>query len=448
MDATRFDPAADELDRAVASGDAGAVIRIVRQRQGMTQTQLGHTVGYSPSAISRLERGRLRLGDVAVLRLLASALAIPPEMLGVSTVQSRPVSRALASVRAFSEPDGGAVQRRRLLVGTAGFAGKALLSADAFAVPARPTTAEALGNLERVCFTTASSPHAVTISGVKGVLLGARGQFAAGDYVGAARRLTEVLAVESALIEQRPNSPDAYVVLAYAYALATEILIKIGGGATTMIVADRAVRAARTSQSPLAFAAAVRQLATVLRHDGRIDSSIRLAIEAADGLSTAGTNTPQAAAAYAQSLCTAAYIAANSGNRHLALDLVREATETAQRIPPGEGYFDLAGATLYSIGVHYAVDDAAAAVTAASQIRPAQLPTAERRARYWCDVARAWSQYGDPQRTYAALVAAFREAPGEVRDRSSMRGLVSNLVAHDRKLPGLRVFAAKVAALT
>jgi transcriptional regulator with XRE-family HTH domain len=149
MDATRFDPAADDLDRAVASGNAGAVIRIVRQRQGMTQTQLGRTVGYSPSAISRLERGRLRLGDVTVLRSLASALAIPPEMLGVSTVQTRPVSRVVASVRTSSEPDGGAVQRRRLLVGTAGLAGRVLLSADAFAAPARPTTAEAHGNLER-----------------------------------------------------------------------------------------------------------------------------------------------------------------------------------------------------------------------------------------------------------------------------------------------------------
>lgn len=448
MNAVTLDPATDELDSAIASGDAGAVIRIIRQRRGMTQAQLGCTVGYSPSAISRLERGRLRLRDVAVLRLLASALAIPPELLGVSGVRARPVSGSLASLKDSSEPDGGAVQRRRLLVGAAGLAGRTLLSTDALAAPSRPVTAEALGKLERACLTTGSLPRTVTMSGVKEALAAARREFAAGDYAGAARRLADVLAVEPALIEQAPNRPDAHVVLAHAYALATEILVKIGGGATTMIVADRAVRAARTSQSPFAFAVAARQLATVLRHNGRIDSSIRLAIEAADGLHAAGTNTPQAVAAYAHSLCTAAYIVANSGNRSLALDLVREATDRAQRIEPSQGQFGLAGTTLYSIGVHYAVGDAAAAVTAASQIRPAQLPTAERRARYWCDVARAWSQYGHLQRTYAALAAAFREAPDEVRDRSSMRGLVTDLMAHDRKLPGLRVFAARVAALT
>src|SRR2546430_4290564 len=59
-------------------------------------------------------------------------------------------------------------------------------------------------------------------------------------------------------------------------------------------------------------------LSRSLRHNGRIDSSIRLAIEAADGLRAAGTHTPRTAAAYAHSLCTAAYIVANSGNRPLA----------------------------------------------------------------------------------------------------------------------------------
>ena len=79
MNAVRFHPAEDELDSAIARGDTGMVIRIVRQRRGMTQAQLGVAVGYSPSAISRLERGRLRLGDVTVLRSLASALKIAPE---------------------------------------------------------------------------------------------------------------------------------------------------------------------------------------------------------------------------------------------------------------------------------------------------------------------------------------------------------------------------------
>lgn len=448
MNAVRFHLAEDELDSAIARGDTGMVIRIVRQRRGMTQAQLGVAVGYSPSAISRLERGRLRLGDVAVLRSLASALKIAPEMLGVSQIHGRPQSGPLANVRQLGDPDGGAVQRRRFLFSAAGLTGHSLLSTDAFATPNRQATASALGDLERVCLTTVSSTGPVTMSGAKNALLAARREFAAGNYAGAAHRLSRLLAMEAALIEQCRSRPDAYVVMAYAYALTTEILIKIGGGATTMVVADRAVRAARASQSPGAFAAAARQLATVLRHDGRIDSSARLAIEAADGLGAAGAKAPPRAAAYANSLCTAAYIVASSGNRDLALELIREAAGIAQRIPPGSGYFDSTGISLYSIGVHYAVGDAAAAVTVASQIRAEHLPTAERRARYWCDVARAWHQFGQPQRTYEALVAAFREVPDEVRDRSSMRGLVTSLLVHDRRLPGLRVFADRVAALT
>jgi transcriptional regulator with XRE-family HTH domain len=447
MDAAMVHPVEDELDAAIARGDTGMVIRIVRRRRGMTQAELGTAVGYSASAISRLERGRLRLGDVAVLRTLAVALKIAPEMLGVSLVHSRPRSHSLASVRQFGEWGGGSVHRRHFLLSAAGLSGQSLVSTDALAAPARQATASLLGNLERVCLTTVSSTGPVTMDGAKDALRWARREFADGNYTGAAHRVSRLLALETALIEQYDGRPDTYAVLAYAYALTTEILTKVGGGATTMIMADRAVRAARTSQSPAAFAVAARQLATVLRHDGRFDSSVRLAIEAADALGAAGITTPHRAAAYANSLCTAAYTVAGSGDREMGLDLIREAAATARHIPAGAAHFDSAGVTLYSIGVHYAAGDAAAAVAATRQIRAEQLPTPERRARYWCDVARAWHQFDRPQEAYEALLAAFREVPDEVRDRSSMRGLVTSLLVHDRKLRGLREFAASIGAL-
>jgi transcriptional regulator with XRE-family HTH domain len=64
---------------------AGAVIRLARLARGLTQAQLGHLVGYSSSAISRIERSQLRVRDIVVLRRLAQALAISPEFVGVST---------------------------------------------------------------------------------------------------------------------------------------------------------------------------------------------------------------------------------------------------------------------------------------------------------------------------------------------------------------------------
>ncbi|MGW3619125.1 helix-turn-helix domain-containing protein [Micromonospora arida] len=40
-----------ELRAAVARDDAGAVIRLVRQAAGLTQSELGHLCGYSGSTI-------------------------------------------------------------------------------------------------------------------------------------------------------------------------------------------------------------------------------------------------------------------------------------------------------------------------------------------------------------------------------------------------------------
>jgi hypothetical protein len=185
----------------------------------------------------------------------------------------------------------------------------------------------------------------------------------------------------------------------------------------------------------------------VLRHNGRGHDAVQLATEACDRLHATGLPAPQLLSVYARSLCTAAYTVAGTGNRTLALDLVREATAAAQRTAGSAVAFGGPGVTSYAIGVHYALGDSAAALSAAGQVRPAELPSAERRARYWCDVARAWHQHGDPHRTYAALTAAHREAPAEVRDRGSMRELVTGLLAHDRRIAGLRAFAASVNAL-
>ncbi|MBU3864988.1 XRE family transcriptional regulator, partial [Streptomyces sp. 4503] len=67
--------------------------------------------------------------------------------------------------------------------------------------------------------------------------------------------------------------------------------------------------------------------------------------------------------------------------------------------------------------------------------------------RYWIDVARAFDQWGKPDRCYRALLAAEHAAPQEVR-RGSVRTLAAGLMRHDRALPGVRAFAQRVGVLT
>ncbi|MEU6174521.1 hypothetical protein ABZ832_21730 [Streptantibioticus parmotrematis] len=101
---------------------------------------------------------------------------------------------------------------------------------------------------------------------------------------------------------------------------------------------------------------------------------------------------------------------------------------------------------LHQISISHLLGDAGQAIEHARRIDPAALPTSERQARYWIDVARAFGQWGKPDRCYQALLAAEHAAPQEVR-RDSVRTMAAALVRHDRSLPGVRAFAHRAGAL-
>lgn len=76
---------------AVRSGTPGAIVRAVRKASRLTLAELAPRCGYSVSTLSRLESGKQPLRDIAVLRSLADALDIPPELLGLSDTAPRSV---------------------------------------------------------------------------------------------------------------------------------------------------------------------------------------------------------------------------------------------------------------------------------------------------------------------------------------------------------------------
>ena len=76
--------------RAVETGDASALIRIVREAFGWKQADLGREAGYSQPTISRLEKGQGRISDLDVRAHLADVLAIPRSAVGLLGTNSRP----------------------------------------------------------------------------------------------------------------------------------------------------------------------------------------------------------------------------------------------------------------------------------------------------------------------------------------------------------------------
>jgi len=233
------------------------------------------------------------------------------------------------------------------------------------------------------------------------------------------------------------------------YSLASAVLIKLGSYDRARLTADRARTWAEISGSPLAAAAAARELAIVLRHQDQHGAAQRLMSSATDGLEASGLRTEAAAAAYAQMLCTLAYTAARAGHRTEALAMTEEARRAVRRlpqiVPPGRLFaISPAAVDLYAVGVHWALGDAGAALNAGKNLRPEQFPTAERKARLGTDTARAWWAWQRPEQTARALLDAYRASPGEVRDRPAIRHIVTELAERHPRTSGVRELHAAV----
>jgi transcriptional regulator with XRE-family HTH domain len=115
---------------AVAAGEIGTLIRLMRQALGWSQQDLADRSGYSQATISRLERGVSRAArDTVILTDIAQALGVPPAVLGVSGQSAHP-------------PILDGVERRDFFGGAAGLAVAVLLPREV-ATPGRIDAAQA-----------------------------------------------------------------------------------------------------------------------------------------------------------------------------------------------------------------------------------------------------------------------------------------------------------------
>jgi hypothetical protein len=228
--------------------------------------------------------------------------------------------------------------------------------------------------------------------------------------------------------------------------LAAELAVKQNEDGIALTAADRARTAADESGDVTVRAAATRSVAIALRRLGHQRGAADLLVDTAATLEadTRPAATP-VLTAYASLLCTAAYAASQSGDRDRALDLITEASAAADRTP-GAGPFGPAQIRIYRIGIHNALGESGAALAAARSVEPRLLPTAERRARFHVDTARAWFAHGRIEKAYANLCAAEAETPEEVR-RPSVRTLTASLLYANGATPaGLRDLAARTGA--
>ena len=357
------------------------------------------------------------------------ALGMPPEVFAVLAGTSPPAATTVARSAAAGEDED--PMRRRSLIAAGGLALPLGLLArldDALAVMPSPSGPAGLADLLQR-------------------LTRARRLYDDGQIAPLVEGLPGLLSTAHNAVEESGDR-NALVILSATYALAADALTKIGVREQARLTADRAVNYAERSQDPIARAAADRQLAIVLRHDDRHTLAQELTLRAAARVEKIGLTTRAQSAAYAQMVCTAAYNAAQAGDRQDALEMTREAKAAARTLPP-EARRSVLGFTLtpaevqlYEVGVRWSLGDAGLALESARGLKPEMFPTAERRGRYHTDLARAWWQRGRAEETADELLAAMRQAPAEVRDRPAIRTIANELVDQHRLVPGVRELAA------
>ncbi|CAL9304339.1 hypothetical protein SUDANB25_03786 [Streptomyces sp. SudanB25_2051] len=285
-------------------------------------------------------------------------------------------------------------------------------------------------------------------SAVAAVVEASRRDFGACRYDALARALPRRIEFAQALDGRPEQSADAVAAL---HIIATRLCIKRGDDHVAALTADRALAAALRGADAVTVAEAHRMVSSVWRRQGHYADATDIAVAAAQGLARhRDTGLTERLSVQGNLYATAAYTAAKQGDRHAASALIGEAEATAGRLGRDAelrgSVFGPGQVLLHRISISHLLGDAGQAVEYARRVDPAALPTAERRARYWIDVARAFDQWGKPDRCYQALLAAERAAPQEVR-RGAVRAMAAGLLRHDRALPGVRGFAQRIGAV-
>jgi transcriptional regulator with XRE-family HTH domain len=444
----------------------GEIVRITRQAQGLTLADLGHRTGYSASQVSRYERGVAPLTDTIVLRAFANALSLPPQAFGLlpetgrpgrhsTPIHQRPVTRDATAPIVVREPhweDGDdPVRRRELLTGAAGLAAASALGLPSPVRAAR--ISDPSGALEELLYGHGLDGAApASLATLRGATAKARTQFQAARYDQLATDLPHLIATATATRDHADGDQRlaADALLADAYIVAANFMVKLNDDPLAWATADRATQAAFASGDPLILVDARRSIATVMRRTGRPGPARALLIEAADDIAPGRAATPEQLSMYGTLLQVAAYTAAVDGDRAEARDLITEAQDAATRLGRDANHrhtaFGPTNVALYQVSIAQVLGDNGAAIEHAKSINPAVILTPERRGRYWIDVARAWHQWGKPEACYRALLAAERAAPAEVRYRPPVRRMTNDLLRTKRRatLPGLRDFARRV----
>ncbi len=393
----------------------GERIRVLRESRGMSRPVLAGLCGRGPDWLKKIERGDRELRSHTQLMRLAAALQIPDVSLitgGTSeAVQPVPLGRlthpALPDIWA-------AVMRRQFGPRT-----------DEQPVAAAEVQAH-VDQTWRLWHTSARQRTEVGAL-LPGLIGDAEAAVRTAD--GAERR-------------------RALVALADVYRLTAQATAYVAPAELAWVVADRALSAAQDADDPGAIAAAAWNMGNIVRETAYPEEALRVVTDAAAILRPHLADGPADwRGLYGALQLHAAVTSAREGREGDAWRYWDSGDQTAKSLPAGYVHpstvFGRANTDFHAVSVATDLRVARRALSIADDLDPDTMPSTERRARLWVEVARGHLQRGDRTAALHVMVMAHRISSETVAFTPSARGVAADLW---RRAPrALRPEAARLA---
>ncbi|MGW5316703.1 helix-turn-helix domain-containing protein [Nocardia thailandica] len=226
--------------------------------------------------------------------------------------------------------------------------------------------------------------------------------------------------------------------LSGAYALSEQVLAWVADAPLLWLAADRCMAAAEVADDPVTLAAASWVVGNVWRSTGREDDAYRLAQDAVQLLDPRLDDSREARAMWGAMQLHGAITAAKIGHEGDALRGIDQGMTMARALGPDHTHpwtlFGVANSEISAVSVQVELRKSGGALDAAGAVDPDTMPSVDRRARLWLEVARASSFQRDWFGTLGALRTAASVSEESMRCHPLARSIAAELVTHGGRL--------------
>ncbi|MEW2458545.1 XRE family transcriptional regulator [Streptomyces albus] len=244
------------------------------------------------------------------------------------------------------------------------------------------------------------------------------------------------------------NRRAALVALSDTYRLTGQATAYVAPAELAWVVADRALAAAQQADDPAAIGAAAWNMGNILRETSYPDEALRAATEAADLLRPHLETGPKDwRGIYGALQLHAAVTCAREGREGDAWRFWDAGNQVAKSLPASYVHpstvFGRANCDFHAVSVATDLRKSGKALSLADDIDPDVMPSTERRARLWVEVARGHLQRGDATAALHVMQRAHKIGAETVAYTPSARTAAAELW---RKAPrALRAEAGELA---